>query len=77
MSNTSNACKAMTCCQQLRATSKRKRASRWKPGKRRKLHRPVFFGDEGEFLRKYEIDAFHPELGVALEVESSPTGYLT
>lgn len=35
-----------------------------------KLNRPVFFGDEGEFLRKYEIDAFHPELGVALEVEA-------
>lgn len=25
-----------------------------------KLNRPVFFGDEGAFLRKYEIDAFHP-----------------
>jgi len=23
-----------------------------------KLPRPVFFGDEGSFLRKYEIDAF-------------------
>jgi hypothetical protein len=35
-----------------------------------KLPRPVFFGDEGTFLRTYEIDAFHPELGIALEVEA-------
>jgi hypothetical protein len=35
-----------------------------------RLHRPVLFGDEGEFLRKYEIDAFHPEHGIALEVEA-------
>ena len=35
-----------------------------------KLHHPVFFGDEGTFLRKYEIDAFHLEHGVALEVEA-------
>jgi hypothetical protein len=27
----------------------------------RKLPRPVFFGDEGAFLRTYEIDAFEPE----------------
>src|SRR4051794_2807845 len=33
-----------------------------------RLHRPVLFGDEGEFLRKYEIDAFNPEHGIALEV---------
>jgi hypothetical protein len=35
-----------------------------------KLHRPVFFGDEGTYLRKYEIDAFDEEDGVALEVEA-------
>jgi hypothetical protein len=35
-----------------------------------KLHRPVFFGDRGTFLRAYEIDAFHQDLGVALEVEA-------
>lgn len=35
-----------------------------------KLSRPVFFGDEGTFLRKYEIDAFQPENGIALEVEA-------
>lgn len=41
-------------------------------GKRKlgKLPRPVFFGDEGTFLRTYEIDAFEPENGVALEVEA-------
>jgi hypothetical protein len=35
-----------------------------------KLPRPVFFGDEGTYLRTYEIDAFHPDLGIALEVEA-------
>jgi hypothetical protein len=35
-----------------------------------KLPRPVFFGDEGTFLRTYEIDAFEPEEGIALEVEA-------
>lgn len=35
-----------------------------------KLRRPVFFGDEGTFLRTYEIDAFHAEHGIALEVEA-------
>jgi hypothetical protein len=41
-------------------------------GKRklRKLPRPVFFGDEGAYLRTYEIDAFRQELGIALEVEA-------
>jgi hypothetical protein len=35
-----------------------------------KLPRPVFFGDEGKYLRTYEIDAFQPDLGLALEVEA-------
>jgi hypothetical protein len=35
-----------------------------------KLPRPVFFGDEGTYLRTYEIDAFQAELGIALEVEA-------
>jgi hypothetical protein len=35
-----------------------------------KLPRPVFFGDEGTYLRTYEIDAFQPDLGIALEVEA-------
>jgi hypothetical protein len=35
-----------------------------------KLPRPVFFGDEGSFLRMYEIDAFEPAQGIALEVEA-------
>jgi hypothetical protein len=30
----------------------------------------VFFGDEGTFLRTYEIDTFQTEHGVALEVEA-------
>ena len=38
-----------------------------KPGK---LHRPVFFGDRGSYLRAYEIDAFQKDLGIALEVEA-------
>jgi hypothetical protein len=35
-----------------------------------KLPRPVFFGDEGAYLRTYEIDAFEPKEGIALEVEA-------
>jgi len=35
-----------------------------------KLQRPVFFGDRGRFLRAYEIDAFQPDFGIALEVEA-------
>jgi hypothetical protein len=35
-----------------------------------KLPRPVFFGDEGKYLRTYEIDAFEAVEGIALEVEA-------
>jgi hypothetical protein len=35
-----------------------------------KLPRPVFFGDEGTYLRKYEIDVFEEQSGIALEVEA-------
>jgi hypothetical protein len=35
-----------------------------------KLPRPVFFGDEGSYLRTYEIDAFESGHGIALEVEA-------
>ena len=35
-----------------------------------KLARPVFFGDEGTYLRNYEIDAFRASEGIALEVEA-------
>jgi hypothetical protein len=35
-----------------------------------KLPRPVFFGDEGQFLRTYEIDAFQAQHGIALEIEA-------
>jgi hypothetical protein len=35
-----------------------------------KLPRPVFFGDEGAFLRTYEIDTFEPTRGIAMEVEA-------
>lgn len=35
-----------------------------------KLPRPVFFGDEGRYLRTYEIDGFQEEHGIALEVEA-------
>jgi hypothetical protein len=41
-------------------------------GKKRtgKLPRPVFFGDEGSYLRTYEIDTFEPNHAIALEVEA-------
>jgi hypothetical protein len=41
-------------------------------GKKRmgKLPRPVFFGDQGTYLRTYEIDAFQADHGIALEVEA-------
>jgi len=35
-----------------------------------KLPRPVFFGDEGSYLRNYEIDAFEERRKIALEVEA-------
>jgi hypothetical protein len=38
--------------------------------KQGKLPRPVFFGDQGTYLRTYEIDAFQEDLGVALEIEA-------
>jgi hypothetical protein len=38
--------------------------------KQGKLPRPVFFGDRGTYLRTYEIDAFHEEHGIALEIEA-------
>jgi hypothetical protein len=34
------------------------------------LRRPVLFGELGREERAYEVDAFHPELGIALEVEA-------
>lgn len=41
-------------------------------GKKRdqKLRRPVLFGDDGEAQLTYEVDAFHEELGVVVEVEA-------
>ena len=35
-----------------------------------KIHRPVLFGENGVAEVSYEIDAFHDELGIALEVEA-------
>lgn len=35
-----------------------------------KIRRPVLFGDNGEPEVSYEIDAFHDELGIAVEVEA-------
>src|SRR5215469_10122476 len=35
-----------------------------------KIHRPVLFGENGIPSVNYEIDAFHDELGIALEVEA-------
>ena len=35
-----------------------------------KIHRPVFFADNGKPERQYQIDAYHPHDLVALEVEA-------
>lgn len=35
-----------------------------------RIERPVLFGDNGLPTVKYEIDAFHDELGIAVEVEA-------
>ena len=34
------------------------------------IHRPVLFGENGKSEVNYEIDAFHYELGFAVEVEA-------
>lgn len=34
------------------------------------LARPVFFGENGTPSRQYKIDAYHPDLHIALEVEA-------
>jgi hypothetical protein len=39
--------------------------------KEAKIHRPVLFGKNGTPSVKYEIDAFHDELGIAVEVEAA------
>lgn len=33
-----------------------------------KIHRPVLFGENGTPAVNYQIDAFHDELGIAVEV---------
>jgi hypothetical protein len=35
-----------------------------------KIRRPVLFGEDGEPAVSYEIDAFHDEIGIAVEVEA-------
>ncbi len=35
-----------------------------------KIRRPVLFGENGTSRVAYEIDAFHDELGIAVEVEA-------
>jgi hypothetical protein len=40
-----------------------------------KLPRPVLFGDEGTILKSFNVDAFRPTDGVALEVESGGAVY--
>ena len=35
-----------------------------------KIHRPVLFGENGIPTVKYEVDAFHAQLGIAVEVEA-------
>jgi hypothetical protein len=34
------------------------------------IHRPVLFGEGGKPEQKYQIDAYHPEGGIGLEVEA-------
>jgi hypothetical protein len=36
-----------------------------------KIHRPVLFGENGTPSVNYEIDAFHDELSIAVEVEAA------
>lgn len=38
--------------------------------KEQKIHRPVLFGDNGTVRVKQEIDGWHPDIGIVLEVES-------
>ncbi|MHC4666235.1 MAG: hypothetical protein ACYS9T_09820 [Planctomycetota bacterium] len=38
-----------------------------------RLERPVHFGEYGEPDRRYQIDSYHAELGIALEVEAGRT----
>ena len=38
--------------------------------KRDKIHRPVLFGENGNAVLKYEVDAYHPEWRCGLEVEA-------
>jgi hypothetical protein len=40
--------------------------------KQAKIHRPVLFGENGIPSVNYEIDAFHDDLGIAVEVEGGP-----
>lgn len=35
-----------------------------------KIRRPVLFGEFGDEALAYEVDAFHEDLGIALEVEA-------
>jgi hypothetical protein len=39
--------------------------------KHAKIHRPVFFGEDGEPTLRYEIDAYHSEWRCGLEVEAA------
>ena len=35
-----------------------------------KLTRPVLYGELGESIVAYEVDSFHPQFGIVLEVEA-------
>lgn len=35
-----------------------------------KIRRPVLFGEEGKPIVSYEVDAFHSDLGIVVEVEA-------
>lgn len=35
-----------------------------------KIHRPVFFGEDGAPTLKFEVDAYHPEWRCGLEIEA-------
>ena len=38
--------------------------------KSQKIHRPVFYGENGQITVKYEIDGFHPIYKTGLEIEA-------
>jgi len=56
-----------SCGQRSRSSALRFEASKTASGK---IRRPVLFGENGRPIVAYEVDCFHPGLGIVLEVEA-------